>query len=222
MSQLPFQMGTTLPEDNSDGSTEIMSSASTAESETHSTLLCESSSREVFMMPAPRPLVAPIPPDVQSGDELSDEMTDDEAAPANESDADRQIRERRNKIQQSRKNRARQRRTAQQNYERDLQAYNTELQGRRLAEEAAAQQAKQPERQKKTSAHVASEPNLSLEIFTLTVKLLAQKYTKHLMRTSSRLPKIFGRNLTSLWRNKRYASCLRRLLFSFKGAMHHH
>lgn len=100
MDELPFQKGIYLPAISEEGSTEILSSISTAESSTRNTLLCQSSSREVFMMPARQPLVAPVPPDVLSNDEKSEDVTDEEVASPNEPDADREAREKRNKHRQ--------------------------------------------------------------------------------------------------------------------------
>lgn len=99
MTQLSFQKGTDLPVVSEEGSTEILSTASTAESRTHSTLLCGSSSKEVLMMPTQQqPLMALVPPDVLSIDENSDDVTNDEVATPNETDADREARGKHNKF----------------------------------------------------------------------------------------------------------------------------
>lgn len=80
VSRLPFQVSTPLPIIEEEGSTEILSSASTAESGTNSTV-CYAHSREVFMLR--QPLQAP---DVNLGDENLSDISVDAVGPPNESD----------------------------------------------------------------------------------------------------------------------------------------
>jgi len=98
MSRLPFQVGTPLPIIEEEGSTEILSSASTAESRTNSTI-CYAHSGEVFMLR--QPLQAP---DVNLGDENLSDISVDALSPPNESDKQRAAREKKNKHKQTRRN----------------------------------------------------------------------------------------------------------------------
>lgn len=90
------------------------------------------------MMPARQPLVAPNPPDVLSDDEKSEDITDDEVASPNETDVDREAREKCNKLRQGHLRWARRRCAAQRRYQQELEAYNQELHRRWLAKEADA------------------------------------------------------------------------------------
>jgi hypothetical protein len=81
---LPYQDGITLPGDNSDhGSTKIVDSATTAQSETHSAMR---HSREVFMAEQPPHIPMPNPPDIQDGEETESNISPDAPAPNREMD----------------------------------------------------------------------------------------------------------------------------------------
>lgn len=80
--------------------------------------------------------MAPEPLDVLSNDEPLDMVSDEEVASSNETIADREAREKRNKFRLEHKRCAQQRRASQGRYECELDAYNREVQRRRLAQEA--------------------------------------------------------------------------------------
>ena len=81
---LPYQDSRTLPADNDDhGSTEILDSAMTAESRTHSAMR---HSREVFMVGQPPQIPMPNPPNIQDGEEALSDISPDTAPPNGETD----------------------------------------------------------------------------------------------------------------------------------------
>ena len=90
---LPFQNASTLPSDE-DGSTEILTSITTVESET---CTMPSHSREVFMVRQPPQIPMTEAPDIQSGDEDLSNISLDALPPVNETDDQKMARERKNK-----------------------------------------------------------------------------------------------------------------------------
>ena len=95
MRQLPFQVDTTLPTLEEEGSTEILSRASTAESGTNSTI-CYIHSREVFTLPQP-----PQHLDVNSDDEPLEDISDDILAPNAKSETDKAVKLKKNRPKQA-------------------------------------------------------------------------------------------------------------------------
>ena len=80
---LPYQDGSTLPADIDHGSTEILHSATTAESRTHSALR---HSREVFMVGHPLHIPMPQAPYTEDGEETLSDISPDTAALNRETD----------------------------------------------------------------------------------------------------------------------------------------
>ena len=78
---LPYQDSSALPADNHHGSIEILHSAVTVESGTHST---PRHSREVFMSGQPPHIAIPKAPDVQDGEETLFDISPDTTAPHRE------------------------------------------------------------------------------------------------------------------------------------------
>jgi hypothetical protein len=112
---LPYQDGRTLPADNSKhDSTEIVDSAMTAQSGTHSAMR---HSREVFMARQPPQIPMPNPPDIKDGEETESNISLDALAPNEETDEQRMARERKNKARQVRCNRACHRKEEWERYE---------------------------------------------------------------------------------------------------------
>ena len=92
---LPYQDGSTLPADIDHGSTEILHSATTTESGTHST---PRHSREVFMAGQPPHIPMPQALDIQDGEETLSDISPDTLAPNGETDEQRTARERKSKV----------------------------------------------------------------------------------------------------------------------------
>ena len=111
MGQLPFQVDTTLPTLEEEGSTKILSRASTAKSGTNSTF-CYSHSQEVFMLPQP-----PQHLDVNSDDEPLEDISDDIPAPDAKSEIDKALQLKKNRHKQARRNHATHRKEALERYE---------------------------------------------------------------------------------------------------------
>ena len=113
MGQLPFQVDTTLPTLEEEGSTEILSRASTAKSSTDSTF-CYSHSWEVFTLPQP-----PQHLDVNSDDEPLEDISDDSPTPDAKSETDKAMQLKKNRHKQAQRNRATHRNEALERYEVD-------------------------------------------------------------------------------------------------------
>ena len=111
MGQLPFQVDTTLPTLEEEGSTEILSRASTAESGTNSTI-CYIHSREVFTLPQP-----PQHPDVNLDDKPLEDIFDDIPTPDAKSETDKAVQLKKNRHKQARRNHATHRKEALERYE---------------------------------------------------------------------------------------------------------
>jgi len=94
---MPYQDGSTLPMEDT-GSTEILTNTEMAESGTNSVL---SHTREVFMLRQPPQIPMPQAPDVQPDDETLSNISADTPAPANETDAQKTARERKNQQRQA-------------------------------------------------------------------------------------------------------------------------
>ena len=111
--QLPFQVDTTLPTLEEEGSTKILSRASTAESGTNSTI-CYIHSREVFTLPQP-----PQHPDVNSDDKPLEDISDDSPTPDAKSETDKAVQLKKNRHRQAWRNRATHRKGVLEHYEAD-------------------------------------------------------------------------------------------------------
>lgn len=133
LSQLPFQVGSPLPMSEDQASTEILSSATSAESGMGNTL-CYTHSREVFMMR--QPLHPPERPDIDPNDETPGMVSDEDPETPNESENDKAERIKKNKAKVARKRRAEHCRESLQWYQAALRDYEQELQRQRLLDEA--------------------------------------------------------------------------------------
>lgn len=95
LGQLPFQVGNLLPLEE-EGSIEVLSSATMAESGTDS-IVRPTRPREVFMLCHPPLPALPQPPDVHLDNETLSNISPDTLPPLNESDEQKAAREKKNK-----------------------------------------------------------------------------------------------------------------------------
>ena len=91
---LHYQDGSTLLADSNHNSIEILHSATTMESGTHST---PRYSREVFMVGQPPHIPMPQAPDIQDGEETLSDISPDALPPNGKTDKQKAARERKNK-----------------------------------------------------------------------------------------------------------------------------